>query len=350
MKKVVLLFCLFFMLTLMSTAQDEDATLTLLTHDSFNVSEDVLNTFQEETGITVEILRGGDTGQMLNQAILTKDNLPADIMFGVDNTFLGRALDEELFIPYMTPLLESIDGQFIIDESFSVTPITYGDVCLNYDVAYFEEENLPLPESLTDLTDPAYNELLVVQNPASSSPGLAFLLATVAEFGTPDDDDNEYTYLDFWRDLMDNGTRVVDGWSTAYYGEFTAASEDGFYPMVVSYASSPPFTVNEEGTAASTRSIVADNMCFRQVEFAGILRGTERESEAQQFIDFMLGEAFQSDVPDQMYVFPVATDTELPELFAEFAALPDNPATLTPQAINAGRDTWIEAWLELIRQ
>ena len=349
MKHFFLFFCLMFVLGSAILAQDSEP-LVLLTHDSFNISETVLSSFEEETGITVEILRAGDTGRMINQAILASENLPADIMFGVDNTFLGRALAEDLFIPYESALLEDVDERFLINDDHFVTAIDYGDVCLNYDIAYFEEESLAVPQSLMDLTDPTYNELLVVENPASSSPGLAFLLATIEAFGTPEDEDNDYTYLDYWQALLDNDVRIVDGWETAYFGEFTAASEDGLYPMVVSYASSPPFTIDEETGEPTTASIVADGMCFRQIEFAGILAGTEKEAEAQQFIDFMLSTTFQEDIPFQMYVFPVNTEAELPELFADFAAIPENPATLTPEEISEGRDMWIEAWLELIRQ
>ncbi|MDQ7035148.1 MAG: thiamine ABC transporter substrate-binding protein [Anaerolineae bacterium] len=209
-------------------AQDDDVTLILVTHDSFSVSEDVLANFEAATGITVEILRAGDGGQVVNQAILTAGNPLGDVLFGVDNTFLSRALNADIFIPYESPLLENVDEQFILDEAHRVTPIDYGDVCLNYDIAYFEENALPVPESLMDLTLPEYRGLLVVENPAISSPGLAFLIATIAEFGTPEDDDeNDYTYLDFWTDLIANDALVTDSWSTAYFGNFTQGSEDG---------------------------------------------------------------------------------------------------------------------------
>lgn len=336
----------------LSITQAQDTTLTLISHDSFNVSEDVLAAFEEETGITVEILRAGDAGQMVNQAILTKNNPLADVLFGVDNTFLTRALDADLFIPYESPALESVDEAFIVDEDHRVTPVDYGDVCLNYDIAYFDDNDLALPESLQDLTDPAYESLLVVQNPATSSPGLAFMLATVAAFGTDDmtgaDEDDDYTYLDYWSALVANDVLISDGWEDAYFGQFTAASEDGTRPLVVSYASSPPVTIDAETGEATTASIVADNTCFRQIEFAGILTGTDQEEAAQQFIDFLLSEAFQEDLPLQMFVFPVNELAELPEDFVEFAQIPDDPATVSLEMIEANRDTWIAAWTETV--
>lgn len=341
-------FILALILIAPTIAQEESVTITVLTHDSFNVSEDILLNFENNTGITVAILRAGDAGQVVNQAVLSAGNPLGDVLFGIDNTFLSRALNAEIFLPYQSPLLENVDEQFILDDEYHVTPIDYGDVCLNYDIAYFEENDLALPETLADLIEPEYSGLLVVENPAISSPGLAFLLATVAEFGEPSDD-NDYNYLDFWTDLLENGVLISENWSTAYFGHFTQGSEDGTYPMVVSYASSPPFTYNEDLDTSTTASIVTSGMCFRQIEFAGILAGTEHEAEAQQFIDFMLSVEFQEDVPFQMYVFPVNLDAELPELFAEYAQIPEETATLDYAAIEENRDVWIQAWLEAVQ-
>lgn len=321
--------------------------VTLITHDSFNISEDVLATFEAETGLTVEILRSGDTGSLVNQAVLNAGNPVGDVLFGVDNTFLSRALEADLFLAYESPLLEMVDAQFLLDDAL-VTPIDYGDVCLNYDIAYFDENDLPVPTNLRDLTQPEYEGLLVVQNPATSSPGLAFLMVTIAAFGTPDDADNGYTYLDYWTDLIDNGTFVANDWTNAYFGQFTAGSEDGTYPIVVSYASSPPFTYDETLDDVTTASIVADGTCFRQIEYAGILRGADNVEGAQQLIDFMLSEAFQNDLPLQMFVFPVNTQAELPQLFADYAQIPDNPVTLPFEEIEANRDDWIQAWTETV--
>lgn len=347
LRTIFVLFVLLLSNFYMTFAQDEPVTITLVTHDSFNVSDELIANFQEESGIVVEILRAGDAGQVVNQSVLSAGNPLGDVLFGVDNTFLSRALNAEIFIPYESPLLENVDEQFILDDTFSVTPIDYGDVCLNYDIAYFEDNDLAIPTSLADLTSSDYEGLLVVENPATSSPGLAFLMATVAEFGEPSEE-NEYSYLDFWTDLVANDTLIAEDWSTAYYGNFTQGSEDGTYPLVVSYASSPPFTYNEETEMATTASIVADGACFRQIEFAGILDGTEHEQEAQQVIDWMLSVEFQQDVPEQMFVFPVNSEATLPELFAEYAQIPDVPANLDYADIEENRDMWIQDWLETV--
>jgi thiamine transport system substrate-binding protein len=325
-------------------AQGEPETLIVVTHDSFSVTEDLLAQFEAEHNIKVEILRSGDAGTMVNQAVLTRDNPLGDVMYGVDNTFLSRALDAGLFVPYESSLLADVPEEFRLDPEFRVTPVDYGDVCLNYDVAYFEDNHLPLPESLGDLTDPAYKSLLVVENPATSSPGLAFLLATIDQFG----EEGDYTYLNYWDDLVANDVYVSDDWSDAYFGQFTAGGGDGTRPLVVSYASSPPFTVDAETGLPTTGSIVADGMCFRQIEFVSILAGTQHKEAARLFVDFMLSVAFQEDMPFQMYVFPVNSEAELPEEFAQFAAIPENPVYFDSVVIDSSREDWIQAWTETV--
>jgi len=343
-KRMIIILALLLTPFIYTGAQTQPTTLTLVTHDSFNISQDVLDAFEAETGITVEILRAGDAGQVVNQSILTAGNPLGDVLFGVDSTFLSRALNADLFIPYETPALETVDAQFILDDAYRVTPIDYGDVCINYDIAYFEDNDLAVPTSLSDLTDPAYRGLLVAQNPATSSPGLAFLLATIDTFGT----EGDYTYLDYWSDLVANDVLIVDGWETAYFGNFTQGSADGTYPMVVSYASSPPVTYDEDLGDVTTASITADGTCYRQIEFAGILRGTDNEEAARLWIDFMLSETFQEDMPLNMFVFPVNADAELPDLFAEYAAVPENPASVSYDAIEANREDWIATWTETV--
>ena len=346
LRKLLPLF-LILILSFPVLSQDME-TVVVVTHDSFAISEDVLIQFEEETGITVEILRSGDAGQIVNQSILSKNNPLGDVLYGVDNTFLSRALDAEIFVPYESSALEFISEDFQLDDEYRVTPVDFGDVCLNYDVAYFEDKELDLPESLADLADPEYADLLVVENPATSSPGLAFMLATIAEFGT----EGDYTFLDYWDALRENGVLVVDGWSEAYYGEFSAPGRDtGTRPMVVSYASSPPVEVyfsDPIPEEAVTGAIVADNMCFRQIEFVGILDGANNIEGAEKFVDFMLSKTFQEDIPLNMFVFPVLEDVELPEVFVEFSSIPENPATVDYELIDENREEWIQSWTEVM--
>jgi thiamine transport system substrate-binding protein len=327
---------------------DEGETLTVVGHDSFAYSQAVLDGFTAQTGITVEVLRLGDAGTMVNQLILSKDAPLADVVYGVDNTFLSRALDADLFVPYESPALADVTDEFVLDADHRVTPVDYGDVCLNYDTSHFLEHDLAVPDSLQALTDPTYKSLLVVENPAISSPGLAFLLATIGAFGT----EGDYTYLDYWADLTANDVLVVDDWTTAYYTEFSGSAESvGDRPLVVSYASSPPVEVYFMETRPETPptgAVVADQMCFRQIEFVGILQSTQHLEAAQQFVDFMLSREFQEDMPLNMFVFPVNPAAELPDVFTEYAAIPEHPVTIDYAEIEANREDWLQAWTETV--
>jgi thiamine transport system substrate-binding protein len=328
------------------SAADEPQTLTVMTHDSFAVSEDLIAEFEAEHNAKVSFVRSGDTGSALNRAILSKDNPLADVFYGVDNTFLARALSEGIFESYESPVLANVPDAFQIDPDHYALPVDYGDVCINYDKAYFEDNDLAVPTTLDDLTRPEYKGLLVMENPATSSPGLAFLMATIAQFG-------EDGYLDYWESLADNGLAVVNDWETAYYTNFSASTGQGSQPMVVSYGSSPPVEVVYAETPmeeAPTASIVGPNTCFRQIEFVGILKGTPNRDLAEAFVDFMLSPAFQEDIPLQMFVFPVNTEAQLPQVFVDNIAIPEQPATLSPDLIDANRETWINAWTETVLQ
>ncbi|MBW3619109.1 MAG: thiamine ABC transporter substrate-binding protein [Actinobacteria bacterium] len=316
----------------------EAVTVTVVTHDSFNISEEVIDAFEAESGITLELLASGDAGSMVNQAILTAGNPQGDVLFGVDNTFLSRALDAELFLPYESPELGAVDPELVLDDEHRVTPIDVGDVCLNYDREVLADDEVPT--SLEELVP--FADQLVVENPATSSPGLAFLLATVETFG-------EDGYLDFWQQLADGGVTVADGWEDAYYGQFSGGAGEGDNPLVVSYASSPPAEVyfaDPRPDEAPTGVIEAS--CFRQIEFAGILQGTEYEAEAQQVIDWMLSPSFQEDIPLNMFVFPARTGVTLPDVFVEHATLPSDPIELDFRQIGEHREEWVEAWTSTV--
>lgn len=319
-------------------------TLTVVTHDSFSVSEDVIAAFEKENNVRVEFLKSGDAGAALNKVILTKNAPLGDVFFGVDNTFLSRALEEDIFIPYRSSALSSIPVEFQMDESDRVTPIDYGDVCINYDISWFTAKGLKVPQTLEELADPAYKNLLAVENPATSSPGLAFLLATINHFGEND-------YLNYWKQLKDNGVVIASDWNSAYYTNFSGSSGKGSQPMVVSYASSPAAEVvyaDPPRQDAPTSSITGKDTCFRQVEFAGILQGTKNEELAGKFIDFLLSRQFQEDTPLQMYMYPVDPAAKLPDVFTKFAQVAAQPAQMSPQSIAENRDRWIQSWTEIM--
>ncbi len=316
-------------------------TLTVMTHDSFAISDATVAAFEAAHNAEVVFLKAGDTGTALNKALLAGQPY-ADVFYGVDNTFLSRALDEHLFEPYQSPLLADIPDEFKLDPAHGALPVDYGDVCVNADLAWFEAQGLPLPASLDDLLEPQYANLLVVQNPATSSPGLAFLLATIGQYGAEG-------YLDYWRALTANGVLVVNDWESAYYTEFSRWG--GTRPLVVSYASSPPFEVlfaEEPLAEPPTAALVADGACFRQIEFVGILRGAPNRALAEAWIDFMLSPQFQEDIPLNMFVFPVNIHAALDPAFEQFLAVPAQPAFVSPADIAAHREEWIEAWRAVV--
>ena len=325
----------------------EPITLTVMTHDSFSVSQEVLSAFESANNIKVNFVKGGDTGATLNRLILESlsGSTPSeDVFFGLDNTFLSRALEQDLFEPYNAPQLAKIPAEFKLDPENRALPVDYGDVCINYDKAWFKQNDLPLPTSLAELTDPRYANLLVVENPATSSPGLAFMLATIAEFG-------EDGWLDWWQAMKANGVQITSDWETAYYTNFSGSSGRGAQPMVVSYASSPAaefIYAETELEESPTASLTGAGMCWRQIEFAGILKGTKNRSAAEKFIDFLLSQPFQEDVPMQMFVFPVLPEAVIPEAFQKTVESPEQPASLAPELIASKRDAWINAWTNLM--
>jgi thiamine transport system substrate-binding protein len=324
--------------------RDGRAAITLVAYDSFPTQDsgvnDALAAFTEDTGIAVELLIAGDTGTMVSKAVLTAGNPEGDVMFGVDNTFLSRAVDGDVFEPYEAAGLETVPDEFTaLVPGHEATPVDYGDVCVNYDKAALAERGLDPPADLEALTEPEYADLLVVENPATSSPGMAFVLATIAEFGDG--------WLDYWRRLRGNGVEVVDGWTEAYYERFTRA--DGPRPLVVSYGSSPPAEVLAAGApVADAPTGVVPATCFRQIEFAGVLAGTDAPDEAQRLVDYLLSEPFQAELPLSLYVYPANRDVELPDAFVEAVTLPDSPASVDPEQIAAEREDWIEAWTQTV--
>lgn len=316
-------------------------TLVIASHDSFALSENVIADFEATHNVTLQFLEMGDAGEALNKLILSKDAPLADVFFGVDNTFLSRALAADIFAPYASPQLAAIPDDLELDPEHRLLPVDVGYVNLNADRAWFEARGLPLPTTLEELADPAYAGLLAVMNPATSSPGLAFLLTTIAHFG-------EDGYLDYWQALRANDVLITDGWSTAYYEHFTVGSGgSGDRPLVVSYSTSPPADVlfaSDGRTQPASVNISPVNGTFRQIEFIGILAGTQQRALAEAWVDYMLSLPVQGDIPLQMFVYPANQEAALPELFVQFGQTPDQPATVDAAAIEANRERWIEAW------
>ena len=315
-------------------------TVVVATHDSWAMSKKVLEEFTAKTGYTVKVEPNGDAGQLTNKLVLTKGSPIADLAYGIDNTFASRAVDEGVLADYTPPDLPASASSYALQdpaEAARLTPVDYGDVCVNVDDTWFARHDVTPPRTLDDLVEPEYEGLFVTPGASSSSPGLAFLLATVAEYGD--------AWPSYWKKLMANDIKITSGWSDAYEVDFTAGGGEGDRPIVLSYASSPPFTIPEGGTRPTTSALL--DTCFRQVEYAGVLKGARNPRGAQAFIDFMVQRSFQEALPGNMYVFPVDQAAALPTDWARFAKVAPRPYTVAPAEIAKNRDTWLREWRDI---
>lgn len=322
--------------------------LTILTHSSFEMTADLKAVFEKQTGAKVQILKLGDAGEALNKVILSKGSPLGDVFYGVDNTFLSRAVKADIFDAYTPKGADALPSAIKLDTTGRLTPIDVGYVNINTDLAAFAKSKLAAPKTLKDLTKPEYKGMLAMENPATSSPGLAFMLATIATFG----ETGAYTWKDFWKDMRANGVVIQPGWNEAYYQSFSAGSgSQGNVPMVVSYATSPAAEVFfSEGklTEPPTGNIMPDNGAFKQIEFAGVLKGAKNPELARAWLDFMISKDFQEDIPLNMFVYPALPSAKLPDVFTKFAPVPVKPAALTPEQISANRDRWIQEWTQIV--
>jgi thiamine transport system substrate-binding protein len=327
--------------TLFGDDSDSDGSrkVVLVTHDSFAAPDGMLAEFAKDTGITIDVRKVGDAGALTNQLALTTDDPIGDLAYGVDNTFASRALDEDVFASYRSPDADKGPQRYQVDDSGRLTAIDVGDVCVNIDPAAFAAKHIPEPKTYADLTKPEYRDMLVVEDPATSSPGLAFLLGTIAALG--DDGWREY-----WVALKGAGMKVASGWEEAYTQDFSGSSGAGPRPIVVSYASSPSAEVGDDGKPR-TKALL--DTCFRQVEYAGVLAGAKHSDDAKKVLDFLLSEKFQAAVPEQMYVYPARDGVSLPEAWEAAAPLPEKPATMPADKITENREQWIDEWRGLVQ-
>lgn len=311
-----------------SAAAPAGGTVTVLTHDSFSLPDEVVAAFTERTGIEVVFEPVGDAGTLVNQLALTAGAPLGDAVYGVDNTFASRAVASGALDDYVSPAAADSFGS-------QLTAIDYSDVCFNIDLAAFDAAN-PAPTSFDDLLAPSYQGKVSVPNPTTSSPGLALLLATYATYGD--------AWPDYWRGLRDNGVRITSGWSDTYFVDFSAPNYNGDFPIVLSYASSPPSEVIE-GTPTTAALL---DTCFRQVEYAGVLDGAQNPEAARAVIDWMVSDDVQAALPGSMYVYPMSTTASIPAEWLEYAPLADEPITLSPDEIDAVRDELLREWTSIV--
>lgn len=327
--------------TAASTGSDP---VTLVTYDSYAISKATLAQFTAETGRKVDVVRAGDAAEVVNRAILTKSAPEGDVLFGIDNNLLSRAIAEDLFTPHRARDLDLVPPEYRLGPAEVVTPVDVGDVCVNVDREYFRSRDLAMPETLVDLAESEYRDLLVVQNPGTSTPGLAFLLATVAEFGPQG-------FAEYWERLRANGVEIENSWDAAYYKRFSGGSGSGDRPLVVSYASSPPAeVVFGADPKAPAPTGVLPATCYRQIEFAGLLANAPNPTGGRELIDFMLTRTYQEDLPLSNFVFPVLPAARLPKVFTDNAVIPDEPLSLPPEEVAANRDAWVATWTDVVQR
>ncbi|EON25580.1 ABC transporter periplasmic-binding protein [Nocardioides sp. CF8] len=313
--------------------------VVLVTHESFTLPKKLVKAFEAESGIDLVTRAAGDAGTLSAKLSLTKDNPTGDLAFGIDNTFASRPLGEGVFATYEPTLPEGASDYTLDEGADKLTPIDVGHVCVNIDKTWFEKQSIEPPSTLADLIDPTYSDLMVAPGASTSSPGMAFLLATIAEYG-----DAEGGWQGYWSSLMDNGLKVVDGWEDAYYGDFTQGGGKGERPIVVSYDSSPAFTVSDGET--TTEALL--DTCFRQVEYAGVLEGAANPAGAEAVIDWLLSDEVQAALPTSMYVYPVSDSVEVPTDWATYAVQPPSPLSVPPADIATNREQWLSEWTDVV--
>lgn len=320
-----------------STKRDE---IVLVTYESFALPEKAAAEFTRQTGTKIRVIKSGDAAEMLTKALLTSGSPEGDVIFGIDNTLATRAIDSDLLSPVDVSVGKEVDDRFGLGkDNKTLVPIDHGEVCLNYDAAWFTEHDLDAPKTLQDLTDERYKGLTVMPSPVTSSPGLAMLVGTVASFG-------DQGWVQYWERLKANDVLVRPSWSDAYYGDYTVSG--GKRPIVVSYASSPPAeVVFSEGKRTEPVSEVATGTCVEQVEYAGVLKGTKNAQLAKRLLKFMVSSAWQQELPLTNFVYPVI-DVDLPQEFQRWAPSIDDPLTLPADQINANREAWVERWREIM--
>lgn len=291
--------------------------VTLIVHDSFP-NEDFAAAASAATGYDVQVVSAGDGGELTSQLVLTQGAPIADAFFGVDNVFISRLIDSD-----------------VIAGDDAAVPVTQSATCINIDPAWFSEHGIEEPQTYEDLADETYRGLTVLLDPSTSTTGASFLIGTVAKFG-------EDGFADYWTRLAANAPRIENGWTEAYNGQFTQGGGDGTYPIVLSYSSSPAWTVTEDGSATTTKSL--QDTCSSQIEYAGVLNGASNPEGAKAVIDFMTSLEFQDTIADSMYVYPVASDAYVPAEWAQFAPMPTAPHDMTPAEIGKNRESWLKTW------
>jgi thiamine transport system substrate-binding protein len=311
--------------------------LRVMVHSSFSLPKPLLAQFESQNGVKLAIVKGGDAGEMLNKLILTRAKPVADVVFGIDNTLVGKALAAGVLEPLSPQAADASDA----DLGTALAAVDYGFVTLNYDKAAIAKSGIALPKTMQELTLPAYKNWLVMPNPATSSTGYAFLLATISAMG-------EEPAFAWWAQMRGNGLKVVKGWSEAYYTEF--ARNKGAYPLVVSYATSPAaevFYSKEKVTDSPTASLNLKGGVFRQVEGVGLVKGGGQRAAASKFVEFMRSGPVQQALQTEMWMYPMQANTPRAEVMRYASEPAGFEAPAVTLVASKGAD-WVARWTKVV--
>lgn len=316
-----------------SSSSSKDQTVTLLTHDAFNLPDDVKKSFEKDTGLKLKIVAGDSGQKLVSKLLLTKDAPVADAVYGFTGNTSGQ-LEGKKVIADAGAKVPPGGDQFALKGLPGAVAVDTGDVCVNIDPSYFSSKNLAEPATLDDLVKPEYKDLMVTPDPAQGDTGLAFLYATIAAKGNDG-------WQGYWKQLLANGLKVDPSWSEAWEKDFTAGGGNGKYPIVVSYASSPAATVSKDGASAGAKSL--DATCFAQTEYVGVLEKAKNPAGAKKVVEWLTSEQVQKAIPDSMYMYPVREGVALPDAWSKFAPRPDETKvfSLEPKQIAKNREAWL---------
>ena len=320
------------------SAQAAPDELRVMVHSSFSLPKPLLAQFETQSKVKLSIIKGGDAGEMLNKLILTRAQPVADVVFGIDNALVLKAQAAQVIEPFPNA---SLHGPAPLALGHGVVPVDYGYVNLNYDKAWVAKSGVPLPKSLDDLTQATYRDWLLVQNPATSSPGYAFLLATIAGLG-------EEKAFDWWAKMRANGLKVTKGWSEAYYTDFSR--NGGKYPVVVSYATSPAaevFYSKDKLTESPTGNLFVKGGVFRQVEGVALVKGGGQRDAAAKFIEFLRSAPVQEALQTSMWMFPAEARTPRPEVMRH-GPEPTAYDSLSADVIADKGAQWVSRWTQVV--
>lgn len=330
--------------------QDDDGTLKILTYDIAAFSDDMLTNFTEQTGFAVELVYTDDAGGILEIMLQTQGSPQVDLAVGLDNTYLQTALDFCLLTVNNVDTSNVDPNVMALYDGPKAVPFDQGHVCLNYDESVVDGENLTEPQTLWNLTESQWTDKTVFPSPLTSSPGRAFMVATIDYF--ENDLDPNTTAFDWWKAMADNGATFTSGWTEAYeihYSGGYGAWVDGHLgdaAMTVSYCHSPGVEAYYGGNWTSSTSLVLPRATFHQVEYGGLVNGGGNQEAANAFLTFLLSEDINRNMPENNLMQSVLNNATWPEEegYRYHTDLPTLNANITTERIGQEMDDWLMAW------